>query len=632
MQATQTTYTKLVDSTGGARDHYHVPKYQREYTWGKPQWERLLMDIYDNPIGYFMGSIICVLDGQSAAPGSELVFEVIDGQQRLTTITLLLAAIYHKLKLLQKSGLTIDQDDIDRLSQELQTIRARLVKTSKTAFVGTSAGITIGSKYYLLRVQPSTQRHNKEDLLYILNQIDIIEKYPYPTQHGNRLFAKAYKYFNEHTPSTFEELEQLINRINQLIFVQITVPNQADAFALFESLNNRGIPLSAMDIIKNKILSQLEQKHNVPIDDAYEQWQRLIEAIPEANDQERFLRHFYNALKVHREINVDGITRAIQSQVIRIYETLIQNNAPQIFNNLIKAAEIYGKVLSATYKPTLNQSLVELERIGSAPAYMVLLYIFMLNESDIENPDYFYAECINFLCKYFIRRNVTDSPPTRQIDLAMIKIINACDQYRTQGNKISIDFFVKQLKTTGELAQLETFAEALNGSIYESNNAITRYLLIQLDVSFHTKEYNPDLWQRDNKHTYVWTVEHILPQTEELNRSWIDMIGGGNTTVARDVQEKVVHTLGNLTLSAYNSKLSARPFVDKQVKTSERPINGQVIYTGFLNGLALNKLVYKVGVTDHSLSTAPEWSQAHIESRTKAMVSLLIDANRFPEE
>jgi uncharacterized protein with ParB-like and HNH nuclease domain len=71
-------------------------------------------------------------------------------------------------------------------------------------------------------------------------------------------------------------LLKLLEKINQLMFVQITVGSQADAFTLFESLNNRGVPLSAMDIIKNKMLAQMEKKHAVDIDESFERWQSLV--------------------------------------------------------------------------------------------------------------------------------------------------------------------------------------------------------------------------------------------------------------------------------------------------------------------------------------------------------------------
>src|SRR4030095_13080281 len=97
MQAHDMPLTKLINVDQGAREHFHVPKYQREYSWRRWQLEQLLNDIENNTAGYFMGSIICVNDAQALGPGDEIIFEVIDGQQRLTTLSLLLAAIHSRL-------------------------------------------------------------------------------------------------------------------------------------------------------------------------------------------------------------------------------------------------------------------------------------------------------------------------------------------------------------------------------------------------------------------------------------------------------------------------------------------------------------------------------------------------------
>ena len=74
MQASQITFAQLIVGESSALFHFHVPKYQREYTWGKSQWEQLLLDIEDHHMGYFMGSIICVQDNTTATPGAEIIY------------------------------------------------------------------------------------------------------------------------------------------------------------------------------------------------------------------------------------------------------------------------------------------------------------------------------------------------------------------------------------------------------------------------------------------------------------------------------------------------------------------------------------------------------------------------------
>lgn len=97
---------------------------------------------------------------------------------------------------------------------------------------------------------------------------------------------------------------------------------------------------------------------------------------------------------------------------------------------------------------------------------------------------------------------------------------------------------------------------------------MTRYLLVKLDESHHTREYAPDLWLRNEGDKYVWTVEHVLPQTEHIPSDWIKMIADGDKEKAAAVHEKHVDRLGNLTLSGYNSKLAAAAFDKKQALSS----------------------------------------------------------------
>ena len=89
MNATDPSFASILQTQGNL-EHYHVPKYQREYTWGKGEWEQLLNDIEENDPGYFMGSIICIDDNSELGPGESRIYELVDGQQRLTSLSLLI--------------------------------------------------------------------------------------------------------------------------------------------------------------------------------------------------------------------------------------------------------------------------------------------------------------------------------------------------------------------------------------------------------------------------------------------------------------------------------------------------------------------------------------------------------------
>jgi hypothetical protein len=632
MQATDMPFSKLINAEQGAREHFHVPKYQREYTWGKPEWEQLLTDIEDNDAGYFMGSIICVSDNEALTSGDEIVFEVVDGQQRLTTLSLLLMVIHGKLKEALQEFSPTDEEDKREAQICLDQIRAKLIKRKKDAKPGEIGAFTVGKNTYFLRVQPSGQNHNLTDYRYWLCQTGLLENQPKHPNCGNRILGRAHYYFQEKTPSDIAGLLKLIGKINQLMFVQITVGNQADAFTLFESLNNRGVPLSAIDIIKNKMLAEMERKHSIDIDESFDRWQKLIESIPDANDQERFLRHFYNTFKHREAIKVEKVTRATRSHVIRIYETLIKRNAAFLFEELTRSADIYGKLINCESRSKeFSAGLTELGWINSTPAYLILLYLSSLDANqpvDIK----FLVRAVDLLARYFIRRNITDIPPTRQIDQAFIEIVEVCAARVKKGNSLDYNWFETELLKQARPASLPEFKSALGGHIYDNNSWMARYVLIQLDQMHHSREYKPDFWARDEKARFIWTVEHVLPQADKLPEHWVKMIANGDRAKASELQDEWVHRLGNLTLSGYNSDLATAPFEKKQKLAKDKNVLGHKINIGYQNGLVLNSLPFKTKGGKVSLADASHWNTEMIEARTELMVDMIGKANLLPGE
>lgn len=634
MEAHGFPFSKIIDIDQGAREHYHVPKYQREYTWSKPQWEKLLQDIDENDLGYFMGSIICVKDRDFFVHRDELIYEVVDGQQRLTTLSLLMMAIYKRLSELKGNVSFEENEDQQDFVNTITSLKNKLVKKKKDFREGEPGGFIEAKWMCFCRVQPSSQNHNLEDYLFILSELGLINKRPRPHYCTLRTMYKAFDHFQRNIPNDADSLLSLVSKINQLKFVYISVGSQADAFTLFETLNNRGVPLSAIDIIKNKMLSEMERQHQTDIDESYDMWQEIIRALPDTGVQERFLRHFYNTFKVNENIRIEGVTRATKSNIIIIYENLIKRGAQSIFEQLRSKAKIYSQMINRDLidEPKIVSSLTDMAYIGAAPAYQVLLYIFSLDSQCFTESD-FKQKAIDLLSKYHVRRNVTDIPPTRDLDQLHIDLIEKLHRKVQSEEKLTIDFFEQELLAgKGKPAPLEKFSNSLENGLYASNPWMSRYLLIKLDSLYHTREYNPDLWARDDKGRLIWTVEHIFPQNDKISPEWIQMIGDGDKQTAEEVHEKYVHCLGNLTLSGYNSALSTASFSKKQELYKDRTFLGHKINIGYRNGLALNNLNFTIDGQVMNLATAPTWRKEMIISRTKVMTDMLVDLYKFRDE
>lgn len=399
-----------------------------------------------------------------------------------------------------------------------------------------------------------------------------------------------------------------MNKLNSATLVKIDVATHADAFTLFETLNNRGVPLSAIDLIKNKLLGHLEKhdKHT-NIDANFDRWNQIIKNLTdEYNVQERFLRQFYNAFKWDKAVEVEKKPKALRSNLIAIFEELINRDVHEIFNRLEEASEIYSKNIQyeiEEHSDELIQVLRNLENVNGADGYMLLMFVekrFKINEKEK-------IDLVNYLCKYFIRRNVTDTPPTRDLTnyfMDMVESMNSMTAY-------SFDVVKSIICEKGKPANDELFKLKLKGDLYEENVGATRYILSSIELAeSQTKERYTNFYSRNNKNIFIWTVEHIFPQGENIPKEWVDMVANGDAELAAQIRKNYVHKLGNLTLTGYNSNLSNLSLLKKQDRKSS---DGK--YIGFKNGLTINEDINSVG----------SWTQDGIEQRTEKLVTKALE-------
>jgi len=564
---------------------FRVPRYQREYVWRRDDWANLFDDLWENQPGYFLGSMICI----NHTPGAMQVqnLEVVDGQQRLTTLSLLYAAIY---SCLAKCG-----DEEEDVKNELFILRHRLV------FKGPKKS---------LRLEPSYQGNNYQDYRSILQEAGILAGVNILPNAGNRRLFKAYRFFigrldelDDKGKKLFDtkRLQAFLDRVNQSSLVTIEVGSHADAFTLFESLNNRGVPLSALDLIKNNMLATLEKKTPESINENFNKWKELLDNLSDDyTTQERFLRQYYNAFKHRKEISVPKAPLATRSNIIHIYEKLIDRNAEWLFDDLLEKAKLYGKVIAPLNDGVPNKlakQLLNLARIGGAPAYV--LFLFLLAERPKAN----LSGICEFLVRYLVRRNLTDVPPTRDLARIFIDVISKVREKTDQETDKTVR---QELLTKGRFASDDAFKEKLSGSIYLDNVDATRFILCSIEEKNQTREKFTDLWARDNRRDLIWTVEHIFPQGQNIPSFWVKMIADGDEKKAREYRDAYAHHLGNLTITGYNSKLGNKSFEDKR---DRKDASGS--YVGYKNGLFLNK----------DLRGAKVWTVRNIESRTQALVS-----------
>ena len=567
---------------------YAIPRYQREYTWGKWDWEQLFDDILENDEGYFLGSIICINPTTSIRKiFSVQKLELVDGQQRLTTLSLLFAAIYSRLN---------ENDDpiiIEDKTVELSNLKRKLVLKKDSNQI---------------RVIPQIHNNNLEDYTYILGKIGVtkqIDPLPYA---GNRKMFKAYRYFQNRVDTLFEHpdgrsasIMEFLEKVNKTTLVMIDVANHSDAYTLFESLNNRGTPLTAIDLIKTKLLAKMEEIDPGQIDNHFEEWNTLLQYLgDEYAVQERFFRQYYNAFKPMLK-DVHNIPVATRSNLMRIYEKLINNDAHGFLKDIIQAGKSYEFILGRRQNEqyvSLSKVLLDLERIQGTPSYLLLMYL-LVQKQQLHLEEKHLHKVISFLVRFFVRRNLTDMPPTRDLTRLFMQVIE-----KIQGltGDTVVETILQELLSVSP--NDEVFRKHLEGPIYSENAGVVRFILCALEEKSMTRERQVDLWTKEGK-TYVWTIEHIFPQGDNIPQAWVDMIADGDRDKAIAIKVQHVHRLGNLTISGYNSNLGNKSFKEKRERNDRqgRPV-------GYLNGLYLNE----------DLANATEWNVDSINSRTSKLI------------
>lgn len=562
---------------------YAIPRYQREYTWSRAQWDALFDDLLENEPNYFLGSIICINQSQDALSVQSL--ELVDGQQRMTTLSLLLAAIYQSFRVLPNLGM---EQQI-----ELYNLKHKLVLKKKSDQP---------------RLIPQVQNNNQQDYFAVLGKAGILDDVEQVQHAGNRRVLKAYRHFLWRIEQYLQELSEpvaglqaLLDKVNTATLVKIEVAGHSDAYTLFESLNNRGVPLTAIDLIKNKLLAVLEAKDSGSIDKHYNRWKKVIDALGDDYAvQERFFRQYYNAFKPDLK-DIVSVPVATKSNLMHVYEKLIAHDAESFLQAMIRLSAHYAQIVgyrAVPEQPKLSGLLLSLDRIQGAAAYLLLMVLFERKDT-LELEQEHLEQVVHFLIAFFVRRNTTDLPPTRDLTRIFMDVAETVLALKGQAVVSHI-----QQRLTGESASDEQFEKSLKGPIYEDNKAVCRFVLCALEESRMTLETRVDLWALKGKQ-YVWTIEHIFPQGENIPDTWVQMIANGDAALAEQHRQTYAHCLGNLTISGYNSALGNKSFAEKQSR-----LDSQGRKVGYNNGLHLNQ----------ALVNETSWTVDKLKARTDLLV------------
>lgn len=491
---------------------YIVPVYQRKYSWLKEkQCERLWNDIVkmeqSGKKHHFVGSIVNISDCN--APMGIHKYLVIDGQQRMTTLTILMIALRDYIK-------DNPSDEVDE-----DTLTYFLLKNDHQK----------GDDRYKLMLADSDK-----DVL-----IKLIENLPLNSSESSNIYIN-YCYFKEKI--AMEELTplQIYQSIAKLQIVSITLNNADgdDPQLIFESLNSTGMDLSQSDLIRNFILMGIPSDKQTDIYLNY--WKPMEDSFP-IQDRAYFIDRFFR----------DYLTMKLSRipKIEQIYEEFKNYHTNSEFSSISELASdilLYGKcyteiTLNNCADKELSSLFLDVTQIRMEVAYPFLIKIYGDYKNDIISKDVL-IEIVQATIAYVVRRAVCEIP-TNSLNKTFATMKNNIvkEDYLN-----SIKYAFIQLDSYKSFPTDSEFANELEKrDIYKAR--IINYLLVKLE-NYNNKE--PISFEG-------FTIEHIMPQNENLRLEWQKALGDN----WRDDHAIYLHRLGNLTLTRYNSEMGDKPFQEK---------------------------------------------------------------------
>ena len=522
MKATGAPFSGLLQG----QQHFVVPLFQRPYTWKEKDWRALfddVLEVYGEGVEerHFVGSI--VTKSLSATPEGVSPFLVIDGQQRLTTFTLLLAALRDAAR-----------EGDPQLAEKID----KLYLTNPFA--------PGDHRYKLLPTQADRAAYAA-----------VIEgppsAAPAGTAHATAKEADpalpllAYRYFLERLRAgdgdgTIDptKLEQVL--VGGLEVVSITLEDSDNEYRIFESLNGTGTPLAQADLIRNYFFMRLPAHEHEDLYD--EAWLPTQEALEGSLDL--FFRHAY--MSDGRFVRESDVYRAWKADLDPVPAAELGAR----LRRLAEEAKNYRKLLAPEEEPDpgVSHGLSRLKRWGGQTAYPFLLNVLRLYEAGEVSPGEV-AEVLGVVESFLVRRFFA-RVYTGQLNRLFMRLYHQLPEGSglVEGTRAVLSEPSRRWPADGD------FREAvLRMPLYTDGRPEQRRLVLEtLEEDYGSKE-PVDL--------SALTIEHVMPQT--LTEEWVAALGEG----AEERHQKTVHTLGNLTLTGYNPELSNGPFPVKREKLAQ---------------------------------------------------------------
>ena len=538
----------LRDFIGTNKVLFRIPVYQRNYDWSESNCNRLLDDIYgimQSGDKHFLGTIVFMAAKSGGFALREYI--IIDGQQRLTTLMLI-------LKALSVVAESVGDDCYHEIEEQY-----------------------LHNKYcdeeFKVKLKP-IKSDNNQFLLLLEDKIDEMDVDTH-IYHNFMLCKERFERWAEKgiNPS------HVLDALTKLEIVEIVLTKgEDDPQVIFESINSTGLELSNADLIRNYLLMNADDQEKL-----YENyWLYIEKTLRNKMDYSNLDAFFmqYIVYKTSKPVN----SRQLYNSFVKLFKDsgYSQEN---ILKELRYYAEIFGAFVygSDKYSDRINKLLYRLRVLNQTTCYPFLLHVFddyhqgVITEETVE-------KILQFILAYLLRRMVCGVPSNTLRGLftylynRIFKVASNKQKYYETLNK-----FLFTVSSKDVIPSAAEFERALQKANIYGNNALCRFLLLDIENGD-----GKEILQAENL-----TIEHIMPQT--LSADW--------SHIRPEEHEEYLHTLGNLSVTGYNSELSNKSFAEKQDIIRE---NSKAV---ILNSDVLDK---------------ESWNVADIQARAKRLAGIVL--------
>lgn len=558
---------KLIKFFEGADKRFCIPLYQRNYDWKEENCRQLFADLIrvhrEKSKSHFFGSIVsCVADYDDE------VRLIIDGQQRITTVSLILIAMINAAL---SGDLVCDKKD-----------RITFIRNA----------------YLVDEYQENERKVKLKPIKKDMNAFDALI-YKTPEEYINESnVTKNYRFFYEKIKTCGLKLEELLDAIKKLEIINVRLERDDDPQLIFESLNSTGLDLSESDKIRNYLLMSLAASEQEYAYNSY--WNKIEEATDYKPTM--FIRD-YLTVKTRKIAKIDNLYFEFKH-----YCEFANASREEIMADMLMYARLYRKFLNQDVEhPKLKKKFLQLSYIDSS-VHMPFIMSFLLYARDNDLSDEFQCKVFDVIENYWARRIICNLPTnalnnvfsTLHYDvMKLISEFEKRDQIFTSNYVEVLKYVLLKKQGTAEFPTDTIVTDNIKSrNVYKMPVSYKHFLFERLNNGV-SKEYVDIV---GGMKSGLISIEHIMPQT--LSPRWKEDLGENYQAV----YDTYLHTIANLTLSAYNQSYSNAPFAAKKEGMADREGNWIV---GF------NDSIYSLSA---DLRNYSQWTEKEILARQAVII------------